>query len=132
MIPTLFGRLASSLAVVFSLLAAACSGGSTTYVIGVSQPLSGDFANAGKAMVMALQSRVVEVNRLEKAGVRLELAILDDGNDPERALQNAEQLVKKENDCSLVTNLDDSRIRGSRDNKLLLGLLRRCCGLRPL
>ena len=84
------------------LLAAACSGGSKTFVLGVSQPLSGDFAGAGRAMVMALQLRVAEVNRAAVGGVRLELAVLDDGNEPAKARQVAEELVKKENLVAVV------------------------------
>ena len=97
------------------LVTSACSG-SRTYVIGVSQALTGAAAELGQAMVMALKTRVRELNGASASdGVRLKLVIMDDADEADKARQVAEKLVGLEDLVAVVGPLGTPAFLGAID-----------------
>jgi branched-chain amino acid transport system substrate-binding protein len=86
-----------------SALLASCSHVESTYVIGVSQPMTGELANAGKVMMGALQMHVDELNAHPPVpGAQFKLALFDDENQPQKARQVAESIVAHPNLIAVI------------------------------
>jgi branched-chain amino acid transport system substrate-binding protein len=71
--------------------------------IGVSLPLSGPHQSDGEPILNALTLAVEERNALRgRLGRRLELAVMDDANDPEKARRNAEAFASDRRIAAVV------------------------------
>ena len=134
-VTTIKGKFALVLALVLTLLASACGGGDSTadeeaasspgeeaddggdggasddpIVIGISLPLTGDFADPGVGVQQGYETWAADVNASGgMLGRQVELRILDDGSDPDRAVADYERLITQD-EVDLVFGPFSSRL----------------------
>ena len=84
---------------------------SQEYFLGVSLPLSGDFAADGKNMLNGIQLQVDKINAENKSDT-IRLVIKDDQNKPEIARQVAEEFVKNGKVLAVIGSYYSSTLNG--------------------
>lgn len=115
------GRIGAVL-VVLALGAAACGGsgeaeaeggtegGGDPITVGISLPLTGDFADPGEGIRKGYEVWAAEVNASGGLlGRQVELQILDDGSDPDKVVADYERLITQD-DVDLVFGPFSSRL----------------------
>ena len=100
-------------ALIVVLAAAACggsasnTGGTTTFKgtkkIGISTPITGQSALYGHAISQAVKMAVDDVNaKGGVAGYKLDISVLDDATDVNKAVENTKELILQENVAALI------------------------------